>query len=187
MFKFSKKNKTTENADDKIIQHAAKTSYLTDNRNEQVNHMQQSKASGDTVQLSKKKKDADKEMAKSMANVKAYSSLADAYDEDDIKEAITATGHVKGHHSGKAGDGMNAATQKGLSAVAEHLKASKDKEKVKPAKVYKEAPKGDFEKAMIQATSTYKGNQEKFDEYIKARGYEFSDEQLDDLYDALNK
>lgn len=187
MFRYSKKNKETDSAGAKVVQQTVKTLYLADNRDVPVNQNKSQDTSSGIIQLSKKKKDADKEMAKSLGNVKAYSSLADNYDEDDIKEAIAATGPVKGHHSGKPGDGMNAATKQGLAAVAAHLKASKEKEKAKPATVHNEAPKADFDKAMTQATTTYKGKQEEFDEYLKARGYKFSDDQLDDLYEALNK
>lgn len=192
MFKDSKRNKVSKSKRDEVVQQTAKTIYLEDNREASVIQKKtgsslHSDSSGEVIQRSGKKKDADKQMAKSLANVKAYSSLANSYDEDDIKEAIAAAGPVKGHHSGKVGDGMNAATKKGLDAIAEHLRASKAGEKAKPAKVHKEAPKVDFEKAMVQATTTYKGDQEKFDEYLKARGYEFSEGQLDDLYEALNK
>jgi hypothetical protein len=45
----------------------------------------------------------------------------------------------------------------------------------------------DYEKAMIQATTTYKGNQEGFDNYLKARKFLFPDNQLDDLYQALSE
>jgi len=43
----------------------------------------------------------------------------------------------------------------------------------------------DYNKAMIQATSTYKGNQEGFDDYLQKRGFNFTEEQLDSLYVAL--
>ncbi|ERM80239.1 hypothetical protein P872_14195 [Rhodonellum psychrophilum GCM71 = DSM 17998] len=46
---------------------------------------------------------------------------------------------------------------------------------------------GDFDKAMEQATKTYKGDQEKFDEYLENRNFEFSEDQMDNLYEALYK
>lgn len=40
----------------------------------------------------------------------------------------------------------------------------------------------DFEKAMEQARTTYAGNQEAFDEYLERKEFEFSTDELDELY-----
>jgi hypothetical protein len=140
------------------------------------------------MQLAESKKSSDKAMAKSMANVKAYSSLGDAYDDEQLATALAKTGGVKGHHSGGAGDGMNAATKMGLGSLGDQLKKDKASSKASKKKpvIKGAAQMSDFEKALVQAQTTYKDNLGDFVEYVYGKGWEFSDEEDSQLYAAVD-
>lgn len=65
----------------------------------------------------------DDEIATSMRNVAQYSSLIAHYGEATVKRVLKAANlHVRGHASGGAGDGMNAATTKDLEILTAALK-----------------------------------------------------------------
>jgi hypothetical protein len=128
---------------------------------------------------------------KSMDNIRNYSSLLDHYDEDEVREVLESEDlRVRGHHSGKPGDGMNSATKQDLDNVGKVLKKKKEVEKrsKKQPKVHQQAPKTWYAKAEAMAETIFSSEgpdglvtyQTYLDKQLENK--KITNEEYDDLY-----
>lgn len=122
-------NKSSENTAQPIqAKSRSKPSFhLEDNRKSSIIQRKQiASISGHTVQF---KNDvvqlvSDAEVAVSMRNIAAYTSLLKSYDATTIERVLRANHlNIKGHASGAGGDGMNDATRRDLATLTRALQA----------------------------------------------------------------
>ncbi len=129
----------------------------------------------------------DKKAAKDLRNVAKYNpDLLAHYGSDDVAKAAASVGGVRGHASGGGGDRQNAATTRDLAAVSAVLKKSTAK-KGKGRTVKDQEALTDFEKAIIQAETTYAEDEEGFYSYLERKegaGVTFTDSEQDSLHEA---
>jgi len=112
----------------------------------------------------------------------------DGYTAEQIKKAEEKVGQTSAHGSGKGGvsgiSGKTLKEEKDLVKELQAIKAQEYKDSRPKANTYETAPSSDFERALAQASTTYYRKQEELDAYIEQREYQFSNEELDDLYAA---
>ncbi|NHN24914.1 hypothetical protein FIA58_004415 [Flavobacterium jejuense] len=179
------------------------TLQLVDNRPETLTQMKLQdtnstvKNHSEPIQMSRGSSQANKELAKAMGK---GASLV-----DQLPKAKPHTKKGTGRGGGTDHQGRNAmvinkakrdtmkahddptmfsaSRMRGDARGKEKSAAAAEKRQKKVASI--DTSMDDYEKAMVQATTTYKGSQEDFDNYLEKREFEFSDEQLDNLYEAL--
>ena len=127
---------------------------------------------------------------KTLTNIKNYSSFLKHYDEDFVNKVIEEEGlEVRGHHSGKPGDGMNSATQKDLKELGESLKkrTEKDKKSKKKPQVRQQVSKTWYEKAELMADTIFEkqglGGLGDYTEYLdkQLENEKITDKEYDEL------
>ena len=195
---YSKKSKNDGRLNNKNIhqfQNDTSSMEIVDNRPEAVTQKKIQMLVGDInikqtglncLQRSRRKKDVDRDMR----NVMTYSSLGQSYSQEEIRNSLPTNG-VGGHRSGGQNDGMNSRTTRDLEEVTENLRRNRVlKKKRRKPKRRQERNKTNFEKALVQAETTFDGNLEGFNEYLFRKGWfedEFSAPELEELRAAVGE
>ncbi|MDE1206969.1 hypothetical protein [Tenacibaculum larymnensis] len=140
----------------------------------------------------------DKKKKRTGKKGETYGDIGSGYSQEDLEEARRRTGGISAHGSKKSGAGISDKTKQESRLFTSELRSIKAEKKearriakITGHKKYDPSSKqtakmSDFDKAANRARElSSTEDQEAFDKYLEKRGYEFTDEELDELYAIL--